>query len=132
VSNIRDYRDLLVWQKAMALSEDVYAHSAKFPPSEQYGLTAQVRRAAISVPANIAEGHQRYSTAEYIRFLSIARASAAELETHILLARRLDLTCESSACQLFEQSQELRRMLNALIAKLRYSQKPVHSPSPKP
>jgi four helix bundle protein len=86
---IDSYRDLKVWQLAMDRVAAVYEISAAFPISERYGLVAQVRRTAISIASNIAEGHARKSTSEYLRFLSIAFASLAELETQILIADRL-------------------------------------------
>jgi four helix bundle protein len=86
---VRTFKDLLVWQKAMQLSVEVYRLTKTYPGHERYGLTAETRKTSRSVPYNIAEGHQRGSTAEYIRFLGIAAGSAAELETQLLLADRL-------------------------------------------
>jgi four helix bundle protein len=86
---IKSYRELEVWERGMNLAEKVYKHSGHFPPSEQYGLTAQSRRASVSIPANIAEGWGRGSTKDYIRFLIVARGSLMELETHLILATRL-------------------------------------------
>lgn len=83
------YKDLIVWQKSVELSVLVYKLTAAFPASELYGLTSQVRRAAVSIPANIAEGRMRGSKAEFQRFLSIAYGSGAELETHLEIAKRL-------------------------------------------
>ena len=85
----RPHEDLTVWQQAMSLVEQVYACSSKFPDSERFGLTAQLRRAAISVPSNIAEGAARRSTPEYLRFLSIARGSLSEPDTQLQIAYRL-------------------------------------------
>ncbi|PXV59204.1 four helix bundle protein [Dyella jiangningensis] len=85
----RPHEDLTVWQRAMVLVEQVYACSSTFPDSERFGLTAQMRRAAISVPSNIAEGAARRSTPEYLRFLSIARGSLSELDTQLQIAARL-------------------------------------------
>jgi len=85
----RPHEDLIVWQQAMSLVEQVYACSANFPDNERYGLTAQSRRAAISIPSNIAEGAARRSTPEYMRFLSIARGSLSELDTQLQIAERL-------------------------------------------
>ncbi len=86
---VRSYRDLTVWQRSMTLAELVYAATSQFPKSELYGLVSQMRRAAISIPSNIAEGHSRISTGGYVQFLGIARGSLAELETQIELAKRL-------------------------------------------
>ena len=88
---IRTFKDLLVWQKAMSLSVDVYRLTKNYPSHERYGLTAETRKTSRSVPYNIAEGHKRASTAEYIRFLGIAVGSAGELETQLLLAGRLGI-----------------------------------------
>ncbi len=93
----RPHEDLKVWQDAMNLVEAVYTFSGAFPESERFGLTAQVRRAAVSVPSNIAEGAARRSTQEYLRFLSVARGSLAELDTQCQLAVRLDMANRSPA-----------------------------------
>lgn len=108
---VRDHRDLAVWQKAMNLVEACYHASETFPKSEIYGLTSQLRRAAVSVPANIAEGRGRRSTADYLQFVSIAKGSLAELETHIELAKRLGYLRAPLAEQLGNQTQEIARML---------------------
>lgn len=89
---IRSYRDLLVWQRGMDLAAEVYRLSRAWPKEETYGLTSQARRAAAAIPANIAEGYGRQSTASYAQFLKIARGSLKELETHLLLAERVGLT----------------------------------------
>lgn len=85
----RPHEGLAAWQKAMPLVEHVYACSARYPDEERYGLTAQLRRAAVSIPSNIAEGAARRSTPEFLRFLSIARGSLAELDTQLQIAIRL-------------------------------------------
>jgi len=85
----RPHEQLDVWREAMTLVETAYTLSARFPDAERFGLTAQMRRAAISIPSNIAEGAARRSTAEYLRFLSIARGSLSELDTQIRIAQRL-------------------------------------------
>ena len=86
---IKSYRDLIVWQKAMGLVTDVYAITKDFPKEEQYGLTAQIRRSAVSVPSNIAEGYGRKSTLDYIRFLQIACGSLYELQTQLEISVNL-------------------------------------------
>lgn len=101
---ITTFRDLRVWQKAYGLTKEIYLVSQDFPREELYGLTTQIRRAAISIPANIAEGYGRRSTQDYIRFLNIAHASGTELYTHLLLAKDLG----------FGQAPELERCLTAL------------------
>jgi len=87
--NIRTYRDLVAWQLAMELAEKVFRLTAEFPKSELYGMVGQMRRAAVSVPANVAEGYGRGRKAEFKRFLEIARGSLFELQTHAELARRM-------------------------------------------
>lgn len=86
--HIRSYKELIVWQKAMDLAEDVQRVSQRFPKEELYGLTSQLRPAAVSVPSNIAEGQARQSKAEFLNFLSIANGSLADVETQLLLAQR--------------------------------------------
>jgi four helix bundle protein len=111
---IRDYRDLAIWQRAMDLAQRTYDLSASFPASEQYGLTSQLRRSAVSVPSNIAEGHGRESDGDFARFLRIARGSLAEMQTQILLAERLDYCSESSTRTLHDSIEELGRMLRGM------------------
>lgn len=114
-STVRSYRDLLVWQKGMDLAAEVYRLSRTWPREEAYGLTSQARRAAAAVPANIAEGYGRQSTASYGQFLKIARGSLNELETHLLLAERVGLTVQGDCAGALQQADELGRMLGALI-----------------
>ena len=85
----KTYKDLVLWQKAICLVQEVYAATENFPKTEVYGLTSQMRRAAISIPSNIAEGYKRRNLGEYIQFLSIADASGAELETQIIIAKKI-------------------------------------------
>ena len=112
---IKSYRDLRVWQRGMDLVEEVYLGSAAFPRSETYGLTSQMRRAAISTPANIAEGYGRDATGSYLQFLRIAKGSLRELETHLLLSRRLNLLNETSWLKTLGAADDVGRMLTALI-----------------
>jgi four helix bundle protein len=88
---IRSYQDLRVWQKGMGLAEACYLLTRRFPKDEVFGMTSQIRRAATSVPANIAEGYGRDSKGEYIQFLRISQGSLKELETHLTLSRRVGL-----------------------------------------
>ncbi|MGI5869233.1 MAG: four helix bundle protein, partial [Kiritimatiellia bacterium] len=88
-NEIKSYRDLIVWQKAVDLCIEVYRLASKFPKTEQFVLSDQIRRAAISVPSNIAEGHARHSRKDFARFLMIAQGSIAELETQLYLAVRM-------------------------------------------
>ncbi len=116
---IRSYRDLSVWQQGMQLAEDVYRLTNAFPNEERFGLTSQLRRAASSVPANIAEGHSRSSTKDFLRHLSIAVGSLAEVTTLLELAERLEYVMPKTAGALFEQCRNERRMLRGLQASLR-------------
>lgn len=111
---IQSYQDLEVWRGAMTVAEQVYRLTRGFPREEQYGLTSQVRRAAVSVPANIAEGWARASTPEFLQFLRIAQGSLRELETHVLLATRVDLCPPEQATPLLESIVVLSRQLLAL------------------
>ena len=115
---MKGFRDLIVWEKAHQLTLHVYKASASFPKEEMYGLTSQVRRAAASIPANIAEGCGRSSDAELGRFLQIAMGSASELEYHLLLARDLSLMAEEKYSQLAHEVCEVKRMLASFIQKL--------------
>lgn len=115
---VKSYKDLIVWQKAMDLVTMVYALTRQFPREELYGLTNQVRRAAISVPSNIAEGQARQSTAEFRNFLSIARGSLAEVETQLLIAQRLKYLTQKDLSQVMATHQEISKMLPALISQL--------------
>jgi len=108
------YRDLEVWQKSMDLVVECYKITKTFPKSEIYGLSSQLQRAAVSIPANIAEGRERQHRKEFIQHISIAYASLAELETHIQIAERLDYLESNNANQLLEKTSEVARMLNGL------------------
>ncbi len=108
------YSDLVVWQKSMDLVTEVYKFANNFPSDERFGLCSQIRRAAVSVPSNIAEGHGRKATGAYINHLSIAHGSLMELETQIQIALRLEFVEPSAALALIAQSNEIGRMLNAL------------------
>jgi four helix bundle protein len=105
---------LEVWQKAMLLVEECYRATAPFPAAEIYGLTNQIRRAAVSVPANIAEGQARQHTREFLQHLSIAYASLAELETHIQIAARLSYLNEAAEDTLLSRCGEVGRLINGL------------------
>ncbi len=108
------YSDLVVWQKAMDLVTEIYKITATFPDEERFGLTSQARRAAISIPSNIAEGHGRKATGAYINHLSIAYGSLVELETQIQIAVRLNFTQEDIAVTLLNQMDEIGKMLTGL------------------
>jgi four helix bundle protein len=111
---INSYRDLKVWQDAMQLVQEVYALSRRFPKSEQFSLRSRLQRAVVSIPSNIAEGHARSRTKEYLRFVSIARGSLAETETQIMLAERLSYASSNEAAAMLGRMDELGRMLRRL------------------
>lgn len=115
---LQSYRELLVWQKAMDFVVECYRVSEKFPKSETYGLSIQLQRAAVSVPANIAEGQGRNHTREFINHLSIAYGSLMEVETHLQIAARLRYIDESGLARLLLLSNEIGRMLNGLMQSL--------------
>ena len=115
----RSYRDLEVWQKAMDLVLECYRITQHFPKNEMYGLASQLQRAAVSVPANIAEGQGRQHTQEFIQYLSIVYGSLAELEIHIQIAQRLDYITTVQTEQLLARTGEVGRMLNGLLRSLR-------------
>jgi four helix bundle protein len=115
---VRTFRDLIAWQRGMVLAEAVYAATATFPDSERFGLTSQMRRAAVSIPSNIAEGHARQKRADYLKYLRTARGSLAELSTQRELAERLGLARPDP--QLAELVNEEARILQALIRSLEH------------
>ena len=114
MSSVRSYKDLRVWQGAMSLVETVYRLSAKFPPEESFGLKMQIRRAVVSIPSNIAEGHARSSTKEYLNHLSMSRASLAEVETQLEIAIRLRYLTAEEAHAALSDIQSLGKQLYAL------------------
>jgi four helix bundle protein len=118
---VRSYKDLVAWQKSMDLVTTVYRASQRFSKEEIFGLTSQTRRAAVSVPSNIAEGHARTSKKEYQYFLSNARGSLAELETQLTIAHQLAYIDETGINQLLERLGEVGRILNGLLASLKKS-----------
>lgn len=113
------FKDLIVWQKAMDLVTSVYRVTEAFPKREVYSLTDQIRRAAVSVPSNIAEGQAHFSKAEFLHFLRHSSGSLAELETQILIAERLEYTGRTEAEALLAQVVEVGKLLNGLINSLK-------------
>jgi len=111
---IKSYQDLEVWQKAMDLVVMCYQATRDFPKSEVYGLASQLQRAAVSIPANIAEGRERKYSKEFVQHLSIAYSSLAELETHVQIAQRLDYISPDKTKRLLEITAEIGRMVNGL------------------
>ena len=114
----RGCRDLVVWQKSMLLVRHVYAMTRQFPTDERFGLTSQMRRAAVSIPSNIAEGQARHSTGEFIQFISNAEGSVAELETQLEIAADLVYCTAAQKDSALALAEEVRKMLNALRRKL--------------
>jgi four helix bundle protein len=117
-SRPKSYKDLLIWQKAMALAKLVYRQTIRFPGEEKFGLTSQIRRACVSVPSNIAEGQARQSTKEFLQFLSHAEGSLAELETQTLLSIELGFVPKSSVEEILQNIDELQKMIVGLKRKL--------------
>lgn len=115
---MQSYKDPIVWQKSIALITELYSLAEKFPKAEIFGLTSQIRRAGVSIPANISEGYARKHKAEYLRFLRIAFSSGAELETHLLIAKNLNFVKDGNILKANELLDEVMRMLNKLISTL--------------
>ena len=123
MSDIRTFRDLLVWQKSKALVKNIYALSKGFPKEENYGLTSQMRRCAVSVPSNIAEGYGRRSNLDFLRFLRIACGSLYELETQVEIAMDLAYLDGRSYETAIADTNEIERMLSSFIRKLEENKK---------
>jgi len=126
---IRSHRDLQAWQRAMELSEVTYCIARNLPQYEAYGLAQQLRRSAVSIPSNIAEGHARIHRGDYVHHLSVARGSLAELQTQLELARRLHAVSVTEAQSLAD---EVGRILSRLIARLRALPQQARPRSPQP
>lgn len=120
---VKSYRDLKVWQKSMDFVEMIYVCTERFPKAETYGIISQIRRAAVSLPSNIAEGSVRKSTKEFIRFVNMAYGSVAELETQVMISRRLNFLAAEEADKAADTLKEIGLMLaslrNSLKARLR-------------
>ncbi|MFL6520935.1 MAG: four helix bundle protein [Chthoniobacterales bacterium] len=114
----QNYKDLVVWQKAIALAKAIYQLTSRFPSEEKFGLVAQMRRAAVSIPSNIAEGQARHTTGEFIQFISHAEGSTAELETQLILSVELGFSAKEQNRNDFILLDDIRRMLNGLRRKL--------------
>lgn len=120
---IQSYKDLIVWKKAVQLVKEIYILTALFPPSEIYVIIAQMKRAAISIPSNIAEGYGRKSTKEYMQFYSIAYGSALELETQMLIAKELRFAKAEDYVKVELLLEEVLKMLNSMIGKMKQNEK---------
>ncbi|MBL0103725.1 MAG: four helix bundle protein [Bacteroidetes bacterium] len=121
------YKDLIVWKKGIELAEAIYKHTEGFPKKELFGITSQLRRAAVSNPSNIAEGWSRDSPKYFIQFLNIAKGSLAEVETQLILAGRLQFMKNEALLIIFKSIEHLARMLNALINSIQKSLKTPNS-----
>jgi four helix bundle protein len=116
---VRSYRELIAWRKAIDLVTAIYEYTRSFPDSERFGLTSQLRRAAVSVPSNIAEGQGRASTGEFNQFLGHARGSLLEIETQILIARNLGFLASTDSELLLTKCAEVGRIVNGLMGSLK-------------
>ncbi len=114
----KGFKGLIVWQKAYALTLDIYRASKTFPKDEMYGLISQIRRAAVSIPANISEGYERNHRKEYIQFLFVSKGSLGEVETHLLLAKDLGYLSDKEYSAIESKRSEVARLLIGLIKSL--------------
>ena len=119
---LTDHRDLVVWQKAMQLAGDIYRATAAFPRGEIFALAAQLRRAAVSIPSNLAEGSARRTSTDFMHFLHIARGSQAEVDTQLRLARDLGFLPDHIGVGLLDRNEEIGRLLTAVIHGVRRRQ----------
>lgn len=116
---IKSYKELIVWQKSVELVEQIFLLTNLFPKSELFGITSQMRRAAVSIPSNIAEGYGRKSTKSYTQFYSIAYGSALELETQLIISKKLKLAPEKEFQKADDLLTEVSKMLNSMISKFK-------------
>jgi len=119
MSEINNFKDLIIWQKGMDIAEKCYFLTKLFPRDELYSMVQQIRRSSVSIPANIAEGYGRRATGDYIRFLNIAQGSVNELETHLILSKRVGLSTNKDTESIIYWLHEESRMINSLIKKLK-------------
>lgn len=119
MGEINSYRDLIVWKKSMDTTQTIYKLTKAFPDTEKYGMISQLRRASVSIPANIAEGYGRQSTKDYVRFLQIARGSLYEVQTLLELSNGLDYISKDAFTDIYKRSREIEAMLQSLINKLK-------------
>ena len=116
------FKDLLVWQKSVELAKEMYSLTKDLPSQEMFGLTSQMRRAAVSIPSNIAEGHSRHSTPDYISFISIAIGSLAEVDTQVILAQDIEYVTAQDCAIVDDSIQRLQQMLHKLRSSLKAKQ----------
>jgi four helix bundle protein len=121
MGNIKSYKDLIAWQKAMILVKTVYSVTKKYPKDEMYGLTSQLRRAAVSVACNIAEGQARNSTGEFKQFLGVSKGSLAETETLLILSNDLNLISAKELDEITKVTDEVGKLLSGLLKSLKNS-----------
>ncbi len=119
------FRNLKVWQKSMILVTKIYNETKTFPQEEIYGLTAQMRRASISIPSNIAEGYGREGKNDYLKFLNIAMSSLYELQTQVEIGKNLNFTTENNFKSIYEDTRELERMLSSFIRTIKISKQTI-------
>ncbi|MBW2042852.1 MAG: four helix bundle protein [Deltaproteobacteria bacterium] len=119
MTSLQSYRELIVWKKSMTLVETIYRFSSQLPKEEIYGMRSQLTRAAVSIPANIAEGQARHGTGEFLHFLGVARGSLAELETLLILCGNLDLLRKESVEIALNNCEEVGKLLTGLVKSLR-------------
>jgi four helix bundle protein len=130
---VKSYQDLIAWQRAISLVVDAYGLTTHFPGHEIYGLTSQLRRASVSIPSNIAEGHGRASQGEFLQFLGHARGSLCEVQTQIFIAHRLGYITQEQEEAIISRTDELGRILSGLISSIeRKKSKPTVSPALAP
>jgi len=122
-NEIKSFRDLIVWQRSIILVGNVYKYTKNFPAEELYGLTSQIRRSAVSIPSNIAEGYGRKSTGDYCRFLQYATGSLYELDTQLEISYNLNYFAKESFIYFSQECTEIGKMLNSLTSKIKISKK---------
>lgn len=115
---VKNYTDLIVWQKSMDLVVEVYSLTKLLPEDERFGLVSQMRRSAVSIPSNIAEGHTRSSRRDFLRFLSIARGSKSELQTQLLICEKVNLLSRNDTLKALKLCSEISKMLTSLVSTL--------------
>ncbi len=119
MSEIKDFKDLKIWEKGMIIAEKCYSLTKNFPRQETYGMIQQIRRASVSIRANIAEGYGRRSSGDYARFLNIAQGSVNELETHLILSVRVNLCTFDDIKSIVNELKQESKMISSLINKLK-------------